>query len=142
MYIQRIFDRNRRHGLFPVMDHMFDEAWRSMLASSEKGALNLRETKDNYDLSMKVPGLKKEDISIDVEKHWIHLKMEQNQRDYEGYEVISRERPDRSLDRKIRLSKAVNPESATATLSEGSLHISIDKTSAEKPLSVVVNKAS
>lgn len=93
-------------------------------------ALDLHETATGYELEASMPGIKPEDIDIQVDRDKVTLRgqstatEEKNDRNY-----IYRERRSGSFYRVVRLPEAVDAEKVEATLDHGILRVQLPKLS-------------
>jgi HSP20 family protein len=91
-------------------------------------AVNTREADDAYYLEVDVPGVKKEDISIDVEDNALRIsgerKLEKSRVDDEFYRVESLYG---KFERVFNLPEDVDPSKIEAEMEDGVLYIKIPK---------------
>jgi HSP20 family protein len=90
-------------------------------------------------LSFEVPGVRKEDINISIEKNTLKLTAKRVIKD-EGPEkkIYHMERNYSGFERLITLPVKIDPEKTRATLKEGVLEIRIDKVSQAQPKKIKV----
>lgn len=91
-------------------------------------AVDCREEEDAYVLEAELPGLKREDISIDVGEDAIYIKAQKEEKveeKREGY--IRKERGSLSFYRRIPISKNVDKENVSAKLEDGVLRVTLPK---------------
>jgi len=96
--------------------------------------IEVRETKDAYMICADLPGLKEEDVSIDVSGNRLTIsgKREEEQRD-EGDRYWAVERSYGSFTRSFTLPEGVSPDQIDASLESGVLKVRIPKAKAEEP---------
>jgi len=101
--------------------------------------IEVKETKDGYMICADVPGLKEEDVTIDVAGNRLSIsgKREEEQRD-EGDRYWAYERSFGSFSRSFTLPEGVNPEQIDARLDKGVLSVHIPKVKAEEPKRIQV----
>lgn len=101
--------------------------------------MDLIETDDAYELQMDLPGLTKDDVSIDVENHRlvVHGQRKEATRKEEA-NVLRMERTVGRFYRSLTLPDAALPEKAEATFRDGVLSIRVPKTKARKPKKISI----
>ena len=119
--------------------HFFEEP-----PEREEGAfaprLDLVETPEQYRLSVELPGVRKEDVTIDVHENVLTVHGEKN-RTREGGEDEQhrwRERSFGSFHREFRLPPDANASQVEANFASGVLEIAIAKRAEAKPRSVAI----
>lgn len=91
-------------------------------------AVNIKETEKDFVLELAVPGINKEDISIDLEKNILTVSGSRKDEQLEEKENYSkREFNYRNFKRSFTLPKTVNFENIQAEYSEGILVLTISK---------------
>lgn len=100
---------------------------------------NVEETKNSYVLSFDLPGVKKQDVKIDVQGRTITVSGE---RKHEGetesggfkrYECLSG-----SFQRSFNLPEGLDPDRVEATLNDGVLKVVLPKAAAEQPRKIEI----
>lgn len=87
-------------------------------------AVNITETKDEYQVSLAAPGLKKEDFKIDVEGNMLSISCEKEENKEEKEKKFTRrEYSYRSFSRSFQLPEEVNLEKIDARYVDGVLQI-------------------
>lgn len=91
---------------------------------------DIKENKDNYNLSLEIPGSKKEDIKINVNEDNIEIKVENKKEDKQedkekGYYSYSRSYS--GYYRSFSLPKNIDKDNIDAEYKDGVLHIKIPK---------------
>lgn len=111
-----------------VLDDFFTDTWlrgRDLLQDSFK--IDIREDDSAYKIEAEVPGLNKEEVSLNVDGEELTIainRKEESNEESENY--IHRERRMSSMARRLRLANA-NLESVEARLSDGVLQITVPK---------------
>jgi len=125
----RDFDNIRQ-----AMDRWMDERLAVNRPGSEQAsplsvALDLRETQAGYELEASLPGVKPEDVDIQVDGETLTLrgKSAADEEKQAGRNFIYRERRSGSFFRMVRLPEAVDPEKVEATLEQGVLRVQLPK---------------
>ena len=114
-------------------DNDFDY-YPSVFETRRNGGLsNVSENEKEYKIEMTAPGLKKEDIMIDVEDNVLKIASnveDQKEEENDGY--YRREFYKSSFQRNFNLPKLVDKESISATMTDGILSVSIPKIKEEE----------
>ncbi len=90
--------------------------------------INIEETEDNLIINADVPGFDKDEIKVNLTEDELEINAEKE--DYEEEEtkyIISRERDEERMYRKITLPEKVSPQEAIAKLDKGVLTITAPK---------------
>lgn len=125
---------------------MFDQPFESLFAGSlleGSGAwrprLDVAETKEAFLVKADIPGVKAEDIHIDVDDGTLTLRGErklEEKVDEEGYSRT--ERHHGVFERSVLLPATVNADAVTATYANGVLEIRLPKKEEAKPKRIAV----
>jgi len=98
-------------------------------------AANIVENKDNYEISLGVPGMKKDDFNIDVEGNVLTISAEKEEKKEEKDERYSRREFNfMSFSRSFTLPEGVNKDKIDASYENGLLRLSLPKTDEAKKL--------
>lgn len=118
-------------------DELLNESWKDgSWGTLSKVPANIHETKDGYHLEISAPGLKKEDISIAVEKDLLTISFEKKEEtSSEDYKTIRREFSAESFKRSFTLSDKINPETIQAKYEDGILKVHVAKREEVQPSS-------
>ena len=101
--------------------------------------VDIYETQENYVLNAELPGLKKEDISIDLNDNTLTLKGERKfEEKVEKDNYVRVERSYGTFARSFVLSDNVNPEGIKANYKEGVLEVTLPKKEEAKPKEIKV----
>lgn len=99
-------------------------------------AVNILETEDNFEVELAVPGMKKDDFAIDLEKNVLTIsaedKVETEENEDEG-RYTRREFRYSSFRRSFTLPESANGDKITAQYKDGVLAITIPKKEEAKP---------
>jgi HSP20 family protein len=101
--------------------------------------MDLIESDGAYELHMDLPGLSKDDVSIDVENHRLVVhgqRQEETRKDDDN--VVRMERHFGRFYRSLTLPETALPEKAKATFEDGVLTIRIPKSEAKKPKKISI----
>ena len=99
-------------------------------------AVNIQGNEDQFILSALVPGLKAEDLNIQILEDVVTIEGEYKQDDSE---FLMRELPQGSFRRSLRLPSAVDAKKAEAKIEEGVLTLSLPKAESAKPRTIKVS---
>ncbi len=97
--------------------------------------INVREQDDAYVLSALVPGLKSEDLNIQVLDDVLRIEGEYKQ---DENEYLLRELPNGSFTRTLRLPSAIEAESVEAKIEDGVLTLKLPKAESARPKKIQV----
>jgi HSP20 family protein len=120
-------------------DSSFDQEWRGV--SSLTGTwprANLFDTGGQLTAFIQVPGLKIEDLQVEVHGDVLTVSGERKSEAPEGYRVHRSERGARKFSRSFGLPCRVNPEKTQAKLVNGVLTINMDKHPESQPKQISV----
>jgi HSP20 family protein len=91
-------------------------------------AVNITEKKDNYELSLAAPGLKKEDFKINVEGNMLTISSEKEERKEEKDEMVTRKEYNyTSFSRSFTLPEDVKQEAIDAKYENGVLVLALPR---------------
>lgn len=92
------------------------------------GDVNVAENENNYELSVALPGYKKDDVSIEIEDDVLVIKSDvENKTEDEGKNYVRKEYYKRSFERRFVLSDDIDKNKIEAKMEDGILNIKIDK---------------
>jgi HSP20 family protein len=98
-------------------------------------AVNITEKKDNYELSLAAPGLKKEDFKINVEGNMLTISSEKEERKEEKDEMVTRKEYNyTSFSRSFTLPEDVKQEAIDAKYENGVLVLALPRKEESKKL--------
>lgn len=139
MKVNPVFSGN---DLFSIMDDFFsrglsDISTSNMIKSQPK--VNVRETKEDFQLEMAAPGLKKDDFNVKIEDDHLIISAEvKNESSEDNEDYKRREFNYSSFERRYYLPESVNAEAVNARYEDGILHLSIPKKEEVKPETKVI----
>ncbi len=132
MEMDRLFDELDRN-----FNRMFSRPLRRrFLAKPTMGMppIDIKDMGDRYVMEADLPGLKKEDIEIEIKEDRLSLKAEtKSETREEGENYLRQERSSRSFYREIPVPGDVMTEQAEASFKNGVLEISLPKKEVKKP---------
>jgi HSP20 family protein len=99
---------------------------------------NVVDTGSNIVLTAEVPGFSEADINLTLTQNILQLSGERKLEAPDGYTVHRQERPALSFSRSFSLPSRVNAESATASVKNGILTITVEKAQEAMPRQITV----
>ncbi len=132
----------RSFGLSPVfslrreIDRLFDDTFSSRGGTSWQPAVDIHETSREIRLDVELPGIREEDVDVEVENGMLSIRgqksAERKEEDEEGrYHLV--ERTYGSFFRSFQLPQGVDEKQIHADFDKGVLHISIPKAALPQP---------
>lgn len=116
-----------------AMDRWFDDRFQGGAPGQQPHilsvALDVHETEDGYLLEASLPGIKAEDIDVNVEGETVTLRgqTQSTEERKEGKNYLYRERRSGSFYRSIRLPEPLDAERVEATLDHGVLKVKLPR---------------
>jgi len=98
--------------------------------------INVREEEEAYILSALVPGIKSDDLNIQVLEDVVDIKVEYKADENNGYLV--HELPGGSFTRTLRLPAPIDAEHVEANISDGVLTLRLPKTESARPKQIKI----
>lgn len=91
--------------------------------------VDVSESDDSYAVKADIPGVKKDDIDIQVDGNYVSISanIERKQEQKNGERVIRAERYYGSVQRSFTLATAVDPEKVSASYENGTLSLTLPK---------------
>jgi HSP20 family protein len=134
-------------SLRQAMDRLFEDAWvRSdqMGAGARYAPMDLAEDQHGYIIKLAVPGIRPDDIEINVVGNVLTFKVEAKQDNVQeakdrSYHV--REIHSGGFERRIELPTAVEADSATTSYEHGILTLQLPKAAAARPRRIQIGTA-
>ena len=112
--------------LFDKMEDFFKpwNEWFSNRNLVNVPAVNITETKTNYELSLAAPGMKKDDFKIDVDNNMLAISSEKEEKNEEATKKFTRkEYSYSSFSRSFTLPDEINTEKIEARYEDGVLKV-------------------
>lgn len=101
--------------------------------------VDVRETKDNFQIDAEIPGIKRDDVEINIDNHVLTIQGQTKQeKKEEGEEYHRVERYYGSFSRSFSLPENVDEEKIEASFKDGLLTLTVPKTEKAKPKSIEV----
>lgn len=123
-----------------LIDRFFGYNNEKLDYSTSLPPVNLFEGKDNYKIELAIPGFKKEDVEMILEKNVLTVKSKQENKNNENTDdYFRREFNYSSFERSFTLPKTADLDSINAKFNNGVLEIAINKLeeAKEKPARVI-----
>jgi len=134
-----LFKYNTRYndpfaGLDDLLDH-FSRGFRSTFADAVSGRqipVNLYEEEDAYEIRAELPGVRKEDVSLEMENAVLTIRAKREAKDGSENREIS-------YARDITVGEDVNADKVKARMEDGMLSIHLPKQEARKAKAIKVS---
>lgn len=128
-----------RREIDRVFDRFFGQA--NNMVGPWSPAVDVRETKDAIEVVAELPGLRSEDVEVNVENNVLSISGEKKQEVSEGnpeseYHLV--ERRCGRFERSFTLPRSVDPEKIAARFDHGLLTVTLPKAEAAKPRRVEI----
>ena len=146
----------KKYGTMPrafngIMDNVFQQGWTKFLADDHDVQsfipVNIKETEGAYELHVMAPGLKKDDIKINLERNLLTISFEhkdankeENKEQQDG-KWLRNEYHFRSFKRSFTMNDKVNAAGINAKYTDGVLVITLPKKENAEPTSQQINVA-
>jgi HSP20 family protein len=125
----------RLTNLQDELDRLFESPLRAWTPT-----LDVQEDKDNYSVSLELPGLKREDIQVTLNDGALVISGERNsEKVADGVEVHRQERFYGKFQRALTLSAPVAADQVKAQYKDGVLTVTLPKTEEAKPKQIDVS---
>ena len=134
-------------GLRQVMDRLLEDAFVMPRAGDGQGwsgpALNVYEEGDQLTVEAQIPGLKPEDLDINVEQGMLTISGQTTtEEERKGRSYFVREHRSGRFSRSLRLPSSYDADACTATFEHGVLKLAFPKSEAAKPHRIQIGGAS
>jgi HSP20 family protein len=130
---------NIRSVFNDLFDEDFDRSWAQPTLSKWYPAVDVLESKDSYLIRAELPGMKREDIKVEVKDGALVLTGERPaEKPAEGVEYRHVERVNAKFWRSFSLPETVKQDGIEATYKDGVLEIRVPKTEQAKPRQIEV----
>lgn len=117
-----------RRNDFDILGGFFDDPFFNDPKHKVIMKTDIKEEKDNYSLEIEMPGIKKENVQIELSKGYITISCENNNEVEETEDnYIRKERHYGSFSRSFYVGDKVNMEDIKASMNDGILNIVIPK---------------
>lgn len=89
-------------------------------------------------LTMDVPGLSDQDLSIELQDGYLTVRGERRQLQAEGAHLAHRERTFGRFERRVKVPDGIEPDAITASLTDGVLSLIVPKPDRMKPKAISI----
>ena len=132
MTLVKFANGQKNKALSPLFTDVFDSVWNDTFfgdrLTSRVPAVNIAESDNNFHIELAVPGLKKEDFKINLEKNLLSVSAEKKaDNTEETKKYTKREYSYSSFVRSFTLPDTVDYANITAEYTDGVLHINVAK---------------
>lgn len=124
----------RNRDAFPsIFNEFFNRDWFDAanvgFNDSSMPAVNIKETKDDFEVEVAAPGMKKDDFKIELDNNLLVISSEKEEQNEEkdGKEFTRREFSYQSFKRSFTLPKTIEEAKIKAAYKDGVLHITLPK---------------
>jgi len=117
------------------------DSWFAGSTSDQGGfpPINIFKDNDNYVMIAEIPGIKREDVNIEVHRNRVRLSGEKKIHYGEDASVHRRERQMGSFDRTFATPFEIDANNVKAEYQDGVLVLSLSRTEQDKPRSITVS---
>ena len=131
MYLPSIFGENLMDDFMKDFDSFFSRKPAPRRNTiPEMMRTDVRELENSYELSIDLPGYKKEDLKLELDSGYLKIQAERNQntqeKDAEG-RIIRQERYSGSMARSFYVGEELTEEDISAKFEDGVLKLSVPK---------------
>jgi HSP20 family protein len=132
MTLVKFNNGQRKHVVSPrftdVLDTFFNDQYFNAAPASKAAAVNIIESENGFDIELAVPGLKKEDFKINIEKNLLTVSAEAKKEEAAVAKYYSKkEFSFNSFSRSFTLPETVDQNNIEAAYTDGILKLSIAK---------------
>lgn len=121
--------------IFDSIDTFFKDFPAATTNTNFMPRVEITEDRDNFYLNLEMPGIKKEDIKINVENNVLTIKGNKNQTyNKEEKNLVMNERYYGEFTRSFNLSKDIKIENIDAQYNDGVLNLTLPKVEEAKPV--------
>lgn len=126
--------------MFYSMNQLFDDILKDVVASqahtesaSSQPLVNLYQKEDKVLLIAEVPGMKTEEVELQVKDKLVTIKGEKKLGYSEDIKAIHAERSDTKFERKFKLPFKIDHDKTQAELKDGVLMVTLERAETDKP---------
>ena len=119
-------------GVFQnTLSRIFDEDWNfDNQFANRQVPVNIRETDKSYEMEVVAPGIKKEEMHVNINRNTLNISFEhtdedKQQNDEQGY--LRQEYRRQSFSRSFNLDDTIDAEKIDAQYKDGVLHVTLPK---------------
>lgn len=133
---------SRMHPLFDIdrtTNDFFSDLSRKVFAGTEFPAVDIAERDHAFDLIVELPGMKREDVRISVEKGTLSVSGERKHYGFpEGTKVLLHETNTTPFERVFQLPDGIDVNAISAEMKDGILRIQLPKSEQIRPREIKV----
>lgn len=133
--------RNRLSNLLPAnlpeFDNLFNHFFRPEEVAMWRAPASIWEADNAYHIELDAPGVKKEDVELTFDKGVLQVSLERKAPEGERTNWHN-ERGYGRLSRSVSLPDTVDPESISAELTDGVLHVTVTKLPEAQPKKIEI----
>jgi HSP20 family protein len=133
--------RNRLGGLLPAglpeFDNLFNQFFRAEEVAMWRAPASIWEAENTFHIEVDAPGVAKEDVELTFDKGALQVTLERKAPEGERTQWHN-ERGYGKVSRSVSLPDTVDPQSITAELTNGVLHVAIQKRPEAQPKRIEV----
>ena len=128
------FDEWFRHPFagLPSLGQFFNNLSEVIPTMNDRLAVDVHEDKDNYFATFEIPGVKKEDVKIELNNNLLTVSAEKREKNGETESSFS-------LSRAVSVPEGVNAEAISAKLEDGILTVTLPKAENRKPRTIALS---
>ena len=123
--------------LYARMGRLVDAAFADVMKQAWVPAVDIEETEDAYQIDAELPGVKREDVSVEVHNGELSITGELKEQERTGILRRKTRRTGR-FEYHVSLARDVDAEKVEATLDEGVLRVRAPKTAQSQPRRIQV----
>lgn len=132
MTLVKFNNGQRKHTVGPrfidVFDSIFNDQYLNAVPASKVPAVNIIESENGFDIELAVPGLKKEDFKINVDKNLLTVSAEVKTKEgTEAKNYSKKEFSYSSFSRSFTLPETVDQNNIEAAYTDGILKLTVAK---------------
>jgi len=127
-----VLRKNRDWNTVPTMESFLNEFFGNDYLSSSRRTtdtkVNISEDENSYEISLALPGYKKEDVNIELKDGYVTISSEFEKTNEENNDkFVRKEFVKSSFERNFPLPEDVNEENIVASMEDGVLSITLNK---------------
>ena len=130
-----LMTRNADNDFDTLFDTMFGD-WG--IRNSTYPTVNVYEDSKAFYVEAELPGYTSDEVSIDVEKHVLHISSEKVEKKHEDKKYVVHERSFVKFNRAFSLPEGINEEAIEAEFKNGILTVTLPKLPVEQPKKITV----
>ncbi len=131
----------RMSTLRDAMNRLFEESINEPSVNEREMllAVDVQTDEDSYVITALVPGLKADELNIEILNNTVTLRGEFKSTEIDGAKYLMSELPAGRFGRVITLPTALDPTRAEASIHNGVLHLRVPKAESHRPKTIKIN---